>query len=619
MAPTPRSVWFHGWSGLTWVLSWVALPSAWGAADSVYELPKYSIYSEQVANQLPVATFAMPVSGLRYEPRVDVQARNLAEGQADISIRGGIFENTAFKIGAVSLFDPQTGHYLAEIPIAPAMLQPPQILTGAENAAQSFNAGVATISSGWRPIAPRGEAYVAVGDYDTNRQSLYQGVVSRDLGQGQTLAVDVDYSRSSSAGTVPYGDHDFQRFAGRLQWRGDRTQTDLFAGVQDKFFGWPNLYTPFGFNETEDLHTQLYLLNHRARTTHGGYWQLGAMYRRNYDDYEFNRAVPGAFNPYQHTTQVRSIALDGRKEYSGFALAYSAQVMADQLESTSLTYGRFTTRNYVKLAAVPEFSTTSSAGRIQLRAGATYDDSNRDTAAVSPIVAAELTSPGGLRYELQYAESTQLPTYTALNSNPAAGLFRGNPNLGREFSRNLEAGVGFQYAGWKIESALFYRQDDHLVDWTFRPGVTARSANAVDISTLGLEFVATRRQPRYDLILSCTLLDKNADYGAAAVDASFYALNFAQQRLTAAVVLRLGAGFELRLDNEYRLQEENPLRVKGGNQAFITALGLYYLPPRFRGLELSLLVDNLWDSEFQEVPAVPASRRQFSVGAAYRW
>jgi hypothetical protein len=103
------------------------------------------------------------------------------------------------------------------------------------------------------------------------------------------------------------------------------------------------------------------------------------------------------------------------------------------------------------------------------------------------------------------------------------------------------------------------------------------------------------------------------------VDASFYALNYARHRLTAAVVLRMGRGFELRLDNEFRVQEKNLLRVIGGNQAARSALGLYYLPPCLRGLELSLLVDNMWDSNFQEVPAVPAARRQYSVGAIWRW
>jgi hypothetical protein len=30
-------------------------------------------------------------------------------------------------------------------------------------------------------------------------------------------------------------------------------------------------------------------------------------------------------------------------------------------------------------------------------------------------------------------------------------------------------------------------------------------------------------------------------------------------------------------------------------------------------------VDNLWDSDFQEVPAVPAARRQLSASVSYAW
>src|SRR5882724_3427512 len=98
------------------------------AQDDSFNLPEISVFSPRVANQEPVGTFAMPVSALRYEPLVDIQGRNLAEGQADVTIRGGVFENTGFRVGGVSLFDPQTGHYFAEIPIAPAMLSAPTIL-----------------------------------------------------------------------------------------------------------------------------------------------------------------------------------------------------------------------------------------------------------------------------------------------------------------------------------------------------------------------------------------------------------------------------------------------------------------------------------------------------------
>src|SRR5690349_12581696 len=97
------------------------------AQTGVVSLPEVTIYSPRVANQSPAATFAMPVSALRYEPRVDIQGRNLAEAQADVTIRGGIFENTGFRLGGATLVDPQTGHYFVEIPVAPAMLGAPEI------------------------------------------------------------------------------------------------------------------------------------------------------------------------------------------------------------------------------------------------------------------------------------------------------------------------------------------------------------------------------------------------------------------------------------------------------------------------------------------------------------
>ena len=589
------------------------------AAQEVHVLPTVSVYSEQVANQSPVATFAMPVSGLQFEPRVDVQARNLAEGQADVAIRGGIFENTGFKFGAFSVYDPQTGHYLAELPIAPAMLTTPRVLTGVDNAAGSFNAAVGTVAYGWRPITRQGELSVAMGDYGTNRQSFYQGVVLPAAAAGRTVAADLELSRSESDGSVPYGDHHFERAAGRIQLQGAHSQTDFFAGWQKKFFGWPNLYTPFGFNETESLETELYAFNHRASSTAGNYWQVGAYYRRNYDDYEFNRAVPGASNPFQHTTHVRSLALDGRQESGAWAFAYGAQYMRDRLQSTALTFGRFSRRDYLKLAFIPQYTVETASGSLTVRAGLTHDDTNRDASSLSPVMELSLQRPTGLRLYAQYAESTQVPTYTALNSNAAAGLFRGNPQLGRETSRNLEAGIDFKHNAWTVQAAVFHRWDDELVDWTFRNGVTARTANPVDIGTAGFEVVAVMKSPRCDLILGYTFLHKDADYGSASIDASFYALNFAKHRLTAAVVVRPAAGFELRLDNEYRIQEKNSLRTTGGNEALLSALGLYYLPAAINGLELSVRVDNAWDDDFQEVPAVPAARRQYSVGAAWHW
>ena len=262
-----------------------------------------------------------------------------------------------------------------------------------------------------------------------------------------------------------------------------------------------------------------------------------------------------------------------------------------------------------------------SGAKLRVKAGMAYADTNRDAGAFSPVIelAHEARDSSGTRFHLSYSEATQVPTYTALKSNATAGLFRGNQNLGRQTSRNAEIGISGRWHGWSTRSALFHRIDDDLVDWTFQRGVTARSANEVDVETPGVEFVAQRSWTAFDLVLGYTWLTKDPDYRDAAVDASFYALNYARHRFTAAVAARLSNEFELRMDNEFRFQAANLLRTTGGDDAVLSSLGLTYRPAAWRSLSFTAQADNLWDSEYQQVPAVPAARRQISVSARLRW
>lgn len=598
--------------------------AAWSVAKAQTPdvLPAVTVYSPRVANQSPVATFAMPVSALRFEPLVDIQARNFAEGQADVTIRGGIFENTGFKVGGLSLFDPQTGHYFAEIPIAPAMLGAPEILTGADLAAGSVNATAGAVAYAWRPIRTSGAAAVGGGQYGLTQAEAYQGYVSDQKIFGQSIAADIAWAHSDSDGSIPFGDHVLNRVNVRVQLRSATAQTDFFAGYQAKFFGWPNLYTPFNSNESDDLETTLFAVNHRADLGGGDFLELGVYHRRNKDDYAFNRFAPvGPVRPFNHTTWVDGVAISGRRSIGGYALNFNAEALADQLRSTSLLAGKYHTRTLTKLALVPERSWSLADGEtLVVKGGATYDDSNRDRGALSPIVEiARQRSGTPQRVYVSYSEATQVPTYTALNSSATAGLFRGNPNLGRERSHNLEIGATEAVLGWVAQAAVFYRRDDDLVDWTFKRGVTARSANAVDVATTGAEIVARRSWSAVDLVFGYTWLSKDADYKGAAVDASFYALNYARQRLTAAITWRVSSQVELRWDNEVRDQAANLLRTRGGHQPLLSSLGVTYRPAAWRRVSFVAQVANLWDSEYQEVPAVPAARRQWSANVGYTW
>ena len=292
------------------------------------------------------------------------------------------------------------------------------------------------------------------------------------------------------------------------------------------------------------------------------------------------------------------------------------------MRSTDLTNGLFDDRRYATLTVVPSIDVELDSGSVMVwRFGATIDYSNRDNNDVSPLLGVSLyrsDASGTTSLSLEFARTTQLPGYTALKSDPS-GLFGGNAALGRETARQLSVSVARDTGDWQARATVFSREDDDLVDWTYSTGAPfARQANAVDIDVIGVEMVVTSQWDNIDVAAGYTWLDKDADYGIAQVDASFYALNFARHRATLALRYRFAAGFEVRLDNEYRRQQENPLRV-GDDQAFLASMSLAWNVDAPHGFSVALVADNLTDSEFQPFPGTPAPGRQISVRAGYTW
>ena len=588
------------------------------------DIEKITVEGSTTANTKPVGTFGSPVSNLEYDPRVDLQSRNMAEAQADVTIRGGIFENTGFRVGSATLLDPQTGHYFAEIPIAQEMLSNANVLTGSDNALLGVNSSVGTVSRDWTPIKTAGSASIGAGNNNFNLQRVYSGV-SMALGDSTdwSIGFEGEYSRSESDGTIENGDHDFQRASGRIQLVGPSSQTDLFFGSQDKFFGWPNMYTPFNVNETEDLETQLLILNHKQEYAQDSTFEISTYYRRNKDHYVFSRENPDIFEAF-HETDVKSIALSGRHaQTAAFALNYSTQFIADSIESTTLE-NNFTSRHYYKLSVLPEYQIDlQNDQRLTFRLGATFDDTNRDDSQVSLIgditwdtINADDTSQ---TIYLSYAEASQVAGYTAIGGSDSGGLFRSNYNLERETTKNIELGLALDRETWRLDSAIFYRQDNDLTDWTYSLSSTsARSANPVDIDTLGLELLAVKRFDNAEIITSYTFLEKSENYGAADIDASFYALNFPDHRVTLGVIWRPTDIVEVRVDNEWRKQEENILR-NSDDDALFTHLSLKVSPTQIKGLDIMLAADNLWDESFEEIPGTPGRGEQYTISATYNW
>ncbi|NDV92336.1 TonB-dependent receptor [Alteromonas sp. 345S023] len=588
------------------------------------DMEKITIESRATANDKPVGTFNSPISNLEYDPRVDLQSRNMAEAQGDVTIRGGIFENTGFRVGSATLYDPQTGHYFAEIPISPDMLTAPAILTGVDNALYGMNSLVGSISYQWRPIQTGGNVTLGIGNNHFNMQRIHAGVKWPNVHTSPlSLGVEGEYSSSRSDGTIDNGDHDFERVSARVQVTSDVSQTDLFFGYQEKFFGWPNMYTPFNVNETEALDARLVMLNHQQNYAENSTVEFSAYYRKHSDHYVYSRENPEAFQAF-HETEVSSLAVSGQHSLpSRMAINYSAQLMSDTIESTTLE-NSFTSRDYYKISVVPEYiAELGEREQLRFRLGGAFDDTNRDDSQFSIISDVQWTKHSADNstriLTASYAKATQVAGYTAIGGSTSSGLFRSNNALLRETSNNLEVGVSLDKATWRLDSAVFYRWDNELTDWTYSlDSTSARSANPVDIETLGVELIAIKRLENADLIASYAYLDKDEEFNEPSIDASFYALNYPPHRITLGAVWFIIDELALKVDNEWRKQEDNLLR-NGDDNAFFTHLNVTYTSPDVEGLSIVFAVDNLWDESFEEIPGTPGRGEQISLSANYAW
>lgn len=583
------------------------------------------VEESRVANLEPAGSFAAPVTALRYDPLIDIQARNSAESQSDLVIRGGTFETSGVRIGSVPLLDPQTGHYLTEIPFDPRMLTSPQRLTGVDNSMVGFNNGSGSAAWGFRQLTePIVSARLGGG---SDRTFVAEGYGAAIYGNGD-VGCDLGMAHSQSNGSIEGGDSDFQRISGRCQILGDQSQTDIISGYQEKRFSWPYLYALKELHdlvgssgvESESLHTNTTLINHRQEYSEDSFWELGAAFRRNRDNYEFDRNKPGLFNPFEHTTDASSASLNGEHWAERAGIRYSAQSIYEEVDSTALTYNDYLNRTRWRLVAVPQYEILQMPSRSMVAGlGLAYEDSNRSGGRLSPQAEIRyLNMPSLDAMEEVFASITQqsqLPGFTALASNPKSGLFRGNQQLDQTLSTTYEVGSSIGRGAVQGDLGLFYRTDKDLVDWTYTEGgqpFSARTANNLDVDVFGTELLASYEADKWSVLGGHFFTHKDSAYDAQ-VDASFYALNFPKHRLTGALVINPTEVFDLRFDIEWREQEPNSLRSSADRTYSIGSLAANFKLSTTHDLVASIVVDNLWKEQFEEVPGVPGFGRSVGV------
>lgn len=454
---------------------------------------------------------AMPVQSLdallESIAGIDVRQRGVGGTQADLSLRGGTFDQVLVLLNGVSITDPQTGHHLLDLPIDFTEIDRVEVLQGSaarKYGNQAFSGAINIVTLPQNK--PKFKVDLSAGSFNTFAQ---KASVS---GGNQNLKGFFSISRNSSDGYI--NNTDFQHFNafGQLIYKPQNFgQFDMQFGYQNKSFGANGFYTLKYPNQFE--HTQTKFASLKWGKKMGDFlWNASASWRNHYDRFELfrdNVEAPVWYVSHNyHLTDVYNakMSLTYFSELGKFNLGLGnkydriySTVLGDPLtelirneyqDGINFTKAKDRSVNELNLEYTKKFNQFNLASGFSVNQSNTFGWQWHYGADLS-WKPTDLTS-----YYLSLNTASRLPTFTDLYYQSATQI--ANPNLLPEKSMNLEIGNKYAYESFKIEANIFHRRADNVIDWVLLQGESKwQSRNLTQLNTTGLELDANYQLDKY--------------------------------------------------------------------------------------------------------------------------
>ncbi len=167
------------------------------SARSIQLLTKEDI-SQLPANQIAEI--------LTYLPGLDVRQRGPQGVQADLSIRGGSFDQSLVLINGIKLSDPQTGHHLLNLVLQPEQIERIEVLKGPGTRIYGPNAFSGAVNIITRvPENKQLSGTLSLGEYGLKRADItlslpfskWKQTLSGGLSQGNGYRYNTDYKQQN--------------------------------------------------------------------------------------------------------------------------------------------------------------------------------------------------------------------------------------------------------------------------------------------------------------------------------------------------------------------------------------------------------------------------------------
>ncbi len=541
---------------------------------------------------------------LQYVAGIDIRQRGVHGVQADVSIRGGTFDQTLILINGVKMSDPQTGHHALNIPVDLESIERIEILKGPAARIYGQNAFAGAINIVTR--VPE-ERYAKVGG-TIGQNDLYGINASLSLPKSNFKQY-ASFNKQLSDGYRYNTDYDITNLFYQSSFKYLNQELDVMASLADRKFGANRFYgndADFFADQYEEVQTSLVSLGYKNIIGDFSF-RPRISWRRNVDEYLLIREDP-AFYRNKHTSNVLTFEVNS-DYYSDLGITgIGIELSTLNLESNNLgerdrQVGTFYLEHRFelledKLDITPGLSASyysDFGGRLfpGLDVGYKFNDK--------------------LKAYANTGYTWRIPTYTDLYYEDSANL--GNEDLEPESAISYEAGLKYLHQGVELQASYFVRDGQELIDWAkatpedrWQPqNISDVMMNGFDLS-LNLRLGQITGQPLVqNLRLAYTFIDADEPQNDAAI--SRYVLENLKHQLVGGLDLRFTQN--VYLSANYRYLD----RVSLEDYHLLDAR----LSFRSKQWNVFLQADNLLDTEYRESNLVDMPGRWITTGLSYRF
>ncbi|HPS09932.1 MAG TPA: TonB-dependent receptor [Paludibacteraceae bacterium] len=510
---------------------------------------------------------------------IDVRQRGVNGVQADISIRGGSFDQILILLNGINITDPQTGHYNLDIPLELSDVSRIEILQGSAARVLGPNAfsGVINIVTGERhsvtePGKNAPETWINDSDDKEKRRNLTEKTSDYSI-TSQHAVGSYGYLSQSISGN--YGDKKWSVFGSAVTKKSDGyidntdfdisniyLQSRINAGnagiievqtaVQLKSFGSNGFYSLVYPNQFE--HTKTFLASISWNRQIGAvYLSAQGYWREHHDRFELFRDMEGAekFTWYTghnfHLTDITggkitgssvwaigktTLGVDIRNEHIfsnvlGVKMETPKPVPFEKNKKYTFEDNRLITNIFLDhLIRMDKWTFSGGAALSHAKQFDTHVNGGADI---------HYSLSKDIRIYASANSAVRLPTFTDLYYKGAQQI--ANPNLRPEKSQTYELGSKINSGNLTASASVYYRLGRDVIDWVKRDSTDKKyvSLNLTSVNALGTDLNAQYRL-KNGFIRSVTLtysylhLYKDVD-----VLESKYALDYLKHKLVAGL------------------------------------------------------------------------------------